>query len=403
MGLGGMIVAYRLTRSTRRAEEAVEGVPADEPIRTAALLIACLVPFSVASVAMAHVIVAWHVEPMAWANVWDHFSAVERDAMMVAGALAGLGGPVLGVCLGRWWRWPGAALLATVVLVAWSILTLVPWDSPLGNIWHMTSPFVLWYSGANEDPTLDVLGGSPTLRLLYLIALIGLAATTALLHGATGPRREQLRRWFLGLAAAAVVGLLVAALTGPTSSRSRRRAEPVTGVVLGAVPWSPVTGGTALGLVALATDRWLVPSGPGSALIWFALAGFASGSRRWRTAWRLAAGLLPLAAWLGGTAVVTSTSAGLSWAALAVTGTGLVTVTLAAATALRRTGGDTPGEVVASAVGGAILMALLVGVPRVGPVLEAYDGTARSTVWWAVLAVASAGVIAWGSTDPSRG
>jgi hypothetical protein len=195
----------------------------------------------------------------------------------------------------------------------------------------------------------------------------------------------------------------------------------VTGVVLGAVPWSPVTGGTALGLVALATDRWLVPSGPGSALIWFALAGFASAaafaldepaaaavdavprSRRWRTAWRLAAGLLPLAAWLGGTAVVTSTSAGLSWAALAVTGTGLVTVTLAAATALRRTGGDTPGEVVASAVGGAILMALLVGVPRVGPVLEAYDGTARSTVWWAVLAVASAGVIAWGSTDPSRG
>jgi hypothetical protein len=215
MGLGGMIVAYRLTRSTRRAEEAVEGVPADEPTRTAALLIACLVPFSVAAVAMAHVIVAWHVEPMAWANVWDHFSAVERDAMMVAGALAGLGGPVLGVCLGRWWRWPGAALLATVVLVAWSILTLVPWDSPLGNIWHMTSPFVLWYSGANEDPTLDVLGGSPTLRLLYLIALIGLAATTALLHGATGPRREQLRRWFLGLAAAAVVGLLVAALTGP--------------------------------------------------------------------------------------------------------------------------------------------------------------------------------------------
>ena len=27
MGLGGMIVAYRLTRSTRRADEAVAGVP----------------------------------------------------------------------------------------------------------------------------------------------------------------------------------------------------------------------------------------------------------------------------------------------------------------------------------------------------------------------------------------
>ena len=38
MGLGGMIVAYRLTRSTRRAEEAMAGVPSDEadPYRGAA-------------------------------------------------------------------------------------------------------------------------------------------------------------------------------------------------------------------------------------------------------------------------------------------------------------------------------------------------------------------------------
>ena len=215
MGLGGLLVAYRLTRSTRRADEAVAGVPADEPTRTAALLIACLVPFAVAVLYAVQVVVAWHVEPMTWVIGWDYWSAPERDAMVVAGALAGLGGPVLGVCLGRWWRWPGAALLATVVLVAWSILTLAPWDSKLGNIWHMTSPYVLWYSGTDSDTANEALGGSPLWRVGYLLALIGLAAVAALLHGSDGAKRAALRRAFGGLAVLAVVMLLVAALTGP--------------------------------------------------------------------------------------------------------------------------------------------------------------------------------------------
>ncbi len=215
MGVGGMIVAYRLTRSTRRADEAVAGVPSDEPTRTAALLLACLVPFVVAALAMAQVVVAWHVEPTPWVTGWQHFSSAERDAMMVAGALAGLGGPVLGVCLGRWWRWPVAALLATVVLVAWSVLSLFPFDSKLGNLWHMSAPFVLWISGTTEDPSHDVLGGSPLWRVGYLLALIGLAAVTALLHGSSGRTRSLLRSWFAGLATAAFVLWLVASLTGP--------------------------------------------------------------------------------------------------------------------------------------------------------------------------------------------
>ena len=215
VGLGGLLVAYRLTRSTRRADEAVAGVPADEPTRTAALLIACLVPFAVAVLYTLQVVIAWHVEPMTWVIGWENWSAPERDAMLVAGALAGLGGPVLGVCLGRWWRWPGAPLLATVILVAWSILTLAPWDSKLGNVWHMTSPYVLWYSGTDGDASNEALGGSPVWRIGYLLALIGLAAVTALLHGADGAKRALLRRAFAGLAVLAVVLLLVAALTGP--------------------------------------------------------------------------------------------------------------------------------------------------------------------------------------------
>ncbi len=89
-----------------------------------------------------------------------------------------------------------APLLATVVLVAWSILTLMPLDSRLGNVWHMTGPFVLWITGTGTDPHL--LGGSPVWRLGYVIALIGLAAVSALLHGSDGRTRETLRAGWSG-------------------------------------------------------------------------------------------------------------------------------------------------------------------------------------------------------------
>jgi hypothetical protein len=79
----------------------------------------------------------------------------------------------------------------------------------------MSAPFVLWISGTTEDPTHDVLGGSPVWRVGYLLALIGLAAVTALLHGSSGRTGSTLRGWFAGLATAAFVLWLVASLTGP--------------------------------------------------------------------------------------------------------------------------------------------------------------------------------------------
>ena len=191
----------------------------------------------------------------------------------------------------------------------------------------------------------------------------------------------------------------------------------MTGPALPAVPWGPVAAGSALGIACVAVDRWLVPNGPGSALLWFGLAGFASASafaldeaaaavvdavprsRRWRTVRRLAIGLLPLVGWLAVTAVA-ARSTDLSWMALAVTGGGLVAVTLAAASALSRLGQSTPGDVVAAGVGGLVLLGVLVAVPKVGPVLEAYDASNRSTVWWLLLGVAAILVIAWGATDP---
>jgi hypothetical protein len=80
----------------------------------------------------------------------------------------------------------------------------------------MTSPYVLWITGADSDPELGAMGGSPVWRLGYIVALIGLAAVSALLHGATGRTHAVLTRWLVGFAVTAVAFLLIASLTGPT-------------------------------------------------------------------------------------------------------------------------------------------------------------------------------------------
>ncbi|HET9945082.1 MAG TPA: hypothetical protein VFR56_05485 [Actinomycetes bacterium] len=193
----------------------------------------------------------------------------------------------------------------------------------------------------------------------------------------------------------------------------------MTGPALSAVPWGPVAAGSALGVVCVAVDSWLVPSGPGSAMLWFGLAGFAAASAfvldeaaaavvdavprtlRWRTLRRLAVGLVPLACWLLATGLVDRSPAGLSWPALAVTGTGVVCAALATSAVLRQAGNPTPGDVVAATVGGGTTVLVLVGVPDIGLVLEGGDPTTRATAWWLLVSVVSAGLVAWSTRDPA--
>lgn len=192
----------------------------------------------------------------------------------------------------------------------------------------------------------------------------------------------------------------------------------MTGTELRAVPWGPVAGGTALGLAALFLDGWVVPGGPGSALLWFALAGFATAAafvldepsaaavdavpvrRRTRTARRLLCGLVPVAGWLGGTAALVRSGPDLSWSALAVTGSCFLVVTVCAAAVLRRVGHDTPGELVAAAAGAVVVLGLIVAPPKVGPVLEAYDVSTRATTLWLVLSAGAVVLTSWAASDP---
>ena len=193
----------------------------------------------------------------------------------------------------------------------------------------------------------------------------------------------------------------------------------MTGPALPAVPWGAVAAGSALGIGCLVVDAWLAPGGPGTALLWFGLAGFASASafvldeeaaavvdavprtRRWRTLRRLVVGLAPYAGWLLATWLVSRTSGDLSWPALAVTGAGVVTAALAASAVLRRAGNAAPGELVAAAVGIGTVALVVVAVPRIGLELEAGDPTSRATAWWLTVCAVGAVLVAWGTGDPA--
>ncbi len=140
--------------------------------------------------------------------------------MLLAGVIYAVGGPLVGVMVGRWTRFPGAGLLALVVLVVWTLLAtygLVMPASRIGTLVHLNAPYTGWVSSDTAVHAVEwVAGGSPWWYLGYITMLCGLAATTAMLRGATGPRRAWLFRALGTFAVLAVTSLALAAVPDPT-------------------------------------------------------------------------------------------------------------------------------------------------------------------------------------------
>jgi hypothetical protein len=210
LGLLGVLVGYQLTRSMARSADAVEAAPADGVVRTAALCLACLVPGVVG--------LAWVVWQYVTSTQDTTLTGLDRITIVLAGAVAAVGGPLFGVMVGRWTRFPGAGLVAAVVLSGWTVLNTAGLIGPSGylnNLVRLNPPMAFWITAKDVHSPYVMVGGSPWWHLVYMVLLCGLAAIAAMVHEATGGRRARLWRVLAVLGGLALVSLGLAVADDP--------------------------------------------------------------------------------------------------------------------------------------------------------------------------------------------
>ncbi len=214
LGLAGFLAMYRVTRSTHPSREVVDAVPVDEQQRTLALCLVCVIPLGLAVVSGVLTLIAWEPGPITEPGFYGRLPGADIWLFNASVLLASLGGPLLGVMLGRWWSWPMAGAVTAVILVAWCVSTGFRTTGFLTTLHHQAAPFTLPITGASSEETFRQ-GGSWWWRVPYVASLCALAVTAALLHAASGRRRTLLLRTGACVAVLAIVLLVVSTLTGP--------------------------------------------------------------------------------------------------------------------------------------------------------------------------------------------
>jgi hypothetical protein len=264
LGVFGLVVAARLTRSTEKAGDAIAVVPVPATTRTLALCLACLVPAGVAALQVTAELLnsaVWPPPPHAW---WYGTMPAAHVLAITVGTpiLAAYGGPVLGVTVGRWLRLPAAPLVTAVVLCATVALTLgLGEGTGFGDArLHALSPWTIWHNGSGETGGLStaiLLPGSPTWHLCYELLLSGLAIITALLRGT--PQRRSLLRIAALLAVGSAATCALAIITGPQKAQRVPRAQ----CHLACVDHAAVSVRTGFASRIVAGPSWRMPVSAG--------------------------------------------------------------------------------------------------------------------------------------------
>jgi hypothetical protein len=208
----GMLVAFWLTRSMRPSEPVVGVTPTTLPARTAALCSVAIVPFGCGCLTL---LAFLHFHPVS-DPVYGAFSPPARIAVLVGQIVVpSLGGPLLGVALGRWVRFPGAAFVLFLLLCGWvnlvTFLSLLHPDSAPAAVLRLFAPFALFT--LHSDAGVAAWRGSPWFFIGWQLALCAIAVLVALLRGAEGRVRSRVIR-ALTIAGVAAVIMLVLAGTG---------------------------------------------------------------------------------------------------------------------------------------------------------------------------------------------
>ena len=213
LGGFGMMATFWLTRSMRASEPVVGVTPTTLPARTAALCTVAIVPFICGCLALLAFLHSYPVgDP-----VYGAFSPSARIAVLVGQIVVpSLGGPLLGVALGRWVRFPGAAFVLFLLLFGW--VNLVTWpslshpDSAPVAVLRLFAPFA-FFTLTRNTAHVTAWRGSPWFFIGWQLALCAIAVLAALLRGAEGRARVQIIR-ALTIAGVAAVIMLVLAGTG---------------------------------------------------------------------------------------------------------------------------------------------------------------------------------------------
>jgi len=213
LGGFGMMAAFWLTRSMRDSEPVVGVTPTAQPARSAALCTVAVVPLICGVLTLFAFL---HFYPLG-SPVYGPFSPSARIAILAGQIVVpSLGGPLLGVALGRWARFPGAAFVLFLVIFGWvqlvTILTLSHQDSAPIAVLRLFSPFAFFTLHADAGG-VTAWRGSPWFFLGWQLALCAIAVLVALLRGAEGRARSRIIAT-LSIAVATAVIMLVLAATG---------------------------------------------------------------------------------------------------------------------------------------------------------------------------------------------
>ena len=216
IGLFSVLAAYLLTRSLDDADEVLEATPTARPARTAALCATCGVSALFAAAFGVFGVVSLRIWPMpAW--LWGTFNEADLVVVMAQQTVvSAVGGTLVGVAAGRWWRFRGAGFVLLLALPVWVFATagLEPGGALLKLV-RVFSPFTFFQTPQINPDAVDTFPGSPGWYLMWLLALCALAALAAMLHRAEGVVRARLMRLGPALLATAAVFLVLAATQGP--------------------------------------------------------------------------------------------------------------------------------------------------------------------------------------------
>ena len=216
IGLFGISIMAGLTRNSDRAAAAAGAVSVDQRTRTLALAAAVVVPATVGMAWFVLAVVGYQLNPpqadaATFGPVTETFVYA---SMFLQGVMACIGGPILGLVIGRWLPRRGVApvLSVVVVLVTMVMQPLFTWAEQWRQVWVWVHYYAA--SGVEGDGDRAVaLTGSPYLHIGYLALLCVLGVLVAMYRDAEADR-NGLRTLILGVAGAAAVVCVLAMLGG---------------------------------------------------------------------------------------------------------------------------------------------------------------------------------------------